>query len=200
MNPKLQKSLMKYTIYSLMQTENSFNINRKSPAGARGLMQVMEKNFPKGTKNMDDPKTNIKAGISELTKNMENAKKTSNKIDPALRKQMTWGHVMAFALLAYNGKGYLDNPETLSRIISGKQPGSKKGDTIMYTRSILGRDKNILGLSNAFFTRPPNISDSDYKKWNDRIEKEDKPFNRIVTALGLDVNNVRDAMQTKVYK
>jgi len=53
-------------IFAIMYSESQGNQKATSNKGAIGLMQVMPYNFPKGTVNAYDPRTNIRAGAALL--------------------------------------------------------------------------------------------------------------------------------------
>jgi hypothetical protein len=53
-------------IFAIMYSESQGNQKATSNKGAIGLMQVMPYNFPKGTVNAYDPRTNIRAGVALL--------------------------------------------------------------------------------------------------------------------------------------
>jgi transglycosylase-like protein with SLT domain len=53
-------------IFAVMYSESQGNQKATSNKGAIGLMQVMPYNFPKGTVNAYDPRTNIRAGVALL--------------------------------------------------------------------------------------------------------------------------------------
>jgi len=90
--------------------ESRFNPLAKSPAGARGLMQLMPATaFELGVENIVDPVENIFAGVTYLGKQWG---RLSEIPDPFER--------MRFALASYNGgRGYVNMAMVIAREAEG---------------------------------------------------------------------------------
>ena len=207
LDKKESDALTTYITTSLVHIESEHMSGRVSGAGAVGLTQMtlpalkdvnkkasrfgLKPTTLKELKN--NPNKSLEFGMAYFRLKLESSQRVLAKLPANLKSKVRMKHLVAHATLMYNGGGY-NTSVTLTKLIEGKQPTSKDGESTNYLIEMFSPTG---GLSNAQTRRRGNRAT---KQGSESLDKRTEEVKELLLRQGIDTGKIRKLWERRILE